>query len=160
LGYQVVAFDSARPLVEEMQALAADQPAVEALLGGYQSLPVLHRLNGEEVDLAARLEFDATYVGWASLSHLRSDAECVSLFTRLAALTAGPILLSYLPGPDTVGARAGFSVQIGFYRQLSGEHVRRLTAEAGLDVLSLQPDENWPRAVLRRPRETTPESEG
>ena len=108
LGYQVVAFDSARPLVEEMQALAADQPAVEALLGGYQSLPVLHRLNGEEVDLAARLEFDATYVGWASLStFVRMPNVCPSSHASPRSRPGRfcfpicPVLTPLVLGPDS-----------------------------------------------------------
>jgi SAM-dependent methyltransferase len=151
LGYEVAAFDPARALVEHMRAPGTD-PGVEPLVGGYLDLPLLRSLDGATIDLSARPRFDGAYMGWSSFSHLRSDAECVSALTRLADLTRGPVLLSYLAGAGAdAEPRPGFSVQIGFFRLLSGGHVRRLAAGAGLDVVSLLPDENWPRAVLVRP---------
>jgi hypothetical protein len=151
LGYDVVAFDPARSLVETMGELTAGDPSVVPLVGGYCDLPVLRRLDGDEVDLSREPRFAAAYAGWASFSHLRSDSECVLALTRLSALVDGPILLSYLPGPDAPEPQTGFSVHIGFFRQFSDNHVRRLASDAGLEVVTLKTDENWPRAVLRRP---------
>jgi len=150
-GYQVVAFDPARSLVETMSAIAAGNQNVVPLVGGYCDLPVLRRLDGDAVDLAREHRFAAAYAGWASFSHLRTDSECVLALTRLSTLVDGPLLLSYLPGPDTPEPQTGFSVHIGFFRQFSDNHVRRLASDAGLEVVTLKTDENWPRVVLRRP---------
>jgi len=154
-GYQLVAFDPAASLVRSMQTMTPPDLDVLPLVGGYLDLPVLRRLDGTEVDLSKGPRFQGAYAGWASFSHLRTAIECVEALTKMSALTDGPILLSYLPGPDQVEPQTGFSVQIGFFRQLSEKHVRDYAARAGLDVVSAKVDENWPRAVLRRRDETT-----
>jgi len=157
-GYQLVAFDPAASLVASMRVLTEPGVEIEPLVGGYLDLPLLRRLDGTEVDLTEGPRFQAAYAGWASFSHLRKDADCVDALMKLAALSDGPILLSYLPGPDQAEPQTGFSVQIGFFRQYSEGHIRDFAAQAGLEVVSARVDENWPRAVLRRRKDASERS--
>jgi hypothetical protein len=156
MGYRVVAFDPARPLVEAMAAAHVDGPAVEALAGRYEDLPHLATVGSppRPVDLGARPAFDAAVAGWGSLSHLRSDERRTATLRRLGELTAGPILVSYIPQPtwvpDEPGAGGTFSPQIGYFRNLSADDVKRGAEAAGLEVIVLEHNDTHSYAVLRR----------
>ena len=177
-GYSVVAFDPAEPLVRAMAAAATDE-RLRAYRGSYASLPMLTRVaspeglrdtdSNEQIDLRAEPSFDAAIAGWTSFSHLRNDRERVETLQKLAAVTSGPILLSYLPDPassDTPpsgGAlsrwirtrmrRRGpsvFSIQIGYYRLLRHPDVEEIVRRAGLSVVGAERDGNWPYVVVKR----------
>jgi hypothetical protein len=52
---------------------------------------------------------------------------------------------------DAAGGRdsdAVFSVQVGYYRVLADNDVEALAAQAGLKVLSMVSEGDWPHAVL------------
>ncbi|HYN10688.1 MAG TPA: hypothetical protein VES67_25110 [Vicinamibacterales bacterium] len=155
-GYRVVAFEPAAPLATALHHSLDGRQTIEVLVGRYQDLPVLRSPNGSAapVDLRPRAPFDAAILGWASFSHIRSDAGRVEALRQMGALTAGPIFLSYysyMEDRASLSAPSGsFAMQVGFFRQLTEAEVRALVAEAGLDVVLLKHDDGWPCAVVRR----------
>lgn len=171
LGYLVAAFDPSRRLVSSMrEQLGALHGAIEIFEGGFEDLPRLGPAGraGVPTDLRARARFDAAVLGWASFSHLRHDRGRVEALRGMASLTHGPILVSYFgrteaeagseTGPaGSVQSRSGkhgpganFSVQVGFYRALAEPEVRRVVAEAGLEVVAIDATTNWPHAIVRK----------
>jgi hypothetical protein len=157
-GYEVLAYEPSPPLVA---ALAGAGAGIDARRGGY----------GDMRALAEREErFGAAILGWASFSHLRSEAARVDALELFARITDGPIVVSFLGTAVAVSRRlallrrlvprrAGrspgdvFSATIGYYHPIGEDEARRLAAEAGLRVLELTFDErdtNWPYAVLAR----------
>jgi hypothetical protein len=169
LGYTVVAFDpSARLLASARGRTVAgvSGASVTMLAGGYQDLPTLNALSGEgRVELLRLAPFAGAVLGWASFSHLHSDRARVDALKRMGDLTRGPILLSYFgrstrtnnsgkEGPAAAArgknSDAVFSVQVGYYRVLAENEVEALAAEAGLKVLSIVSEGDFPHAVLTK----------
>jgi SAM-dependent methyltransferase len=149
-GYTVVGFDPIPSLVHALRA--AHHPGVEAWLGRYESLPALESPDGgAAIDLSRQPAFDGAILGWGSFSHLLTDQDRIGALRRMAALTNGPIILSYLPAPERADTPRGptFSARVGYYRELMGREVRAFAAAADLDVLLLNDHDNWPHAVLR-----------
>lgn len=149
-GYKVVAFEPSRPLAILM-ARAGSKLGVETLIGRYEDLPILDSIakSPVAVDLRTRRPFDAAIMGWISLSHLRTDECCIKSLSQVGALTTGPILMSCYPGHD--GRSVGFSASIGYYRGFSGMQMRALAERAGLEVVHVDDEDNWPHAVVRAP---------
>jgi hypothetical protein len=149
-GYQVVAFEPARPLVASLAQGCGDLQ-IEVFVGRYQELPMVQPLDGSvrDIDLRSRDQFAATILGLGSFSHLRSDDECIKALRAVGLLTCGPILLSYYPVLWSNSTSAPqFSAHIGYYRTFSGGQVRELAKCAGLKVIELDETDNWPYAVL------------
>jgi hypothetical protein len=160
-GYRLVAFEPVERLARALErSLNGKADSIEVLLGRYQDLPVLRSVNGsrDQVDLRRRQPFDAAMFGWASFSHIRSDAERVDSLRQMSALTAGPIFLSYFSYMDERTAsssrRESFAMQVGFFRQFNEAELRDLIGEAGLDVAEINHD-GWPCAVVRRRQNST-----
>ena len=151
LGYQVTAFEPVAALAESLQAARGDA-AVEVLVGRYDELPDLLPAGGaSRVNLSARAPFPAAILGWYSFSHGRSDARRVDALRRVAALTDGPIVVSYFPRPPhATGSADQFSVQIGHYREIPESEMRRFAGEAGLEILQLDPTGVEPAVFKRR----------
>jgi hypothetical protein len=166
-GYSVLAFDPAVTLVDGMRTVAGPGGQLTALCGSYAELPRLTQPGGGIVDLASQPPFDAAIVGWASFSHLRTDAERTHTLRAFAQLTRGPILVSYFGDPapvDTSPATGGlrgwlarrsarrgrsvFSVQVGYYRLLRHEEMEGLVRSAGLKMLGADRGGNWPYVVV------------
>jgi 2-polyprenyl-3-methyl-5-hydroxy-6-metoxy-1,4-benzoquinol methylase len=160
LGFEVVAFDPAEPLISALARQAP--PNVAALQGAYEDMDMLFA-EGER--------FDAAIVGWGSFSHLRDDESRIGTLRSFARLTDGPILVSFLalkaggipPGLARIRRflprrpnrddQDIFAVSIGFYHPVDEEEVRRLAEAAGLELTHLSfdsRDTNWPHVVLRR----------
>ena len=157
-GYHVVAFEPAAPLARALAGAVRNDPRdIDVLVGRYEDLPLLRRLDGSGavVDLRQRSRFDAAVMGWASFSNIRSDAGRVHALRQMAALTDGPILFSYFSYLEERTAsrsrRESFAMQVGFFRQLTEAETRDLIAEAGLEIMHHQHD-GWPCAVVRRRR--------
>jgi SAM-dependent methyltransferase len=171
MGYQVTAFDPALALVETMEARArADGlSAVRALYGGYEDLPTLPASGTIAAsDLRDAAPFDAAIVGWASFSHLTNDSRRIDALRKMAALTRGPILISYFSrqadGGVSSGARSGlrgmlnrrsarwghamFTPTAGYARLLSTEDIEQFAGHAGLSVARVDPEANFPNAIL------------
>jgi SAM-dependent methyltransferase len=166
-GYAVTAFEPsivlARSMDEKARSLGAD---VESLVGRYEQLPQLEPVSGgQAVDLAARAPFDASILGWASYSHLRSRAARVQALRAFARLTRGPVLFSfYLRRPPHPGARPGrlarladsiglsgdgdrFTPFIGFYHLSAAEELQSELEDAGLRTTIVSWDDSdgrWP----------------
>ena len=169
-GYTVVAFDPAIILVRGMIEQHSSESKLRAYYGSYGTLPTLRRItDGAVINLTDGPPFDAAIVGWSSFSHLRSDDERVETLRRFASVTAGPILVSYLPDPArsetaapsgrlrrwmwTRARRRGpsvFSVQIGYYRLLRHQDVLDLAERAGVSVLGSEEGGSWPYVVVGR----------
>jgi hypothetical protein len=155
-GYRVVAFDPIRQLATSLADMCGGLP-VESLLGRYEDLPVLNTLSQPPapIDLRSRPLFSAAILGWGSISHLRSDQCCIETLRQFRQLTHGPILVSWLLGrPKTF-----FDVTIGYRRCFTGEEIRKMAEDAGLEVVATgiytvtgaihsDNDEDW-YAVLR-----------
>jgi hypothetical protein len=156
-GYRVVGFEPAEPLVRAFHdSPASHGRSIEMFAGRYQDLPMLRSANGSTalVDLRTRTPFDAAMFGWASFSHIRTDDERVNALRQLAALTAGPILLSYFSymaeRAATRSKQESFAMQVGYFRQLNEADVRGLVGEAGLEIVELKHDDGWPWGIVRR----------
>ena len=156
-GYRVVGFEPAEPLVRAFHdSPATHGRAIEMFTGRYQDLPMLTSANGSTaaVDLRTRPPFAAAMFGWASFSHIRTDAERINALRHLAALTEGPILLSYFSymaeRAATRSQQESFAMQVGYFRQLNEADVRGLVSEAGLQVVELKHDDGWPWGIVRR----------
>jgi hypothetical protein len=166
-GYQVVAFE---PSVSLADSLLRNTPPehraqLEARVGRYEDLPLLGATNGlPPLDLRQQPPFDAAILGWCSFSHVTTDAARVDALRRCAALTRGPILISYFyTDPYTLDPNAGgwlagrtarwgasmFSPNVGYCRLLSDDDVKRMAEQAGLEVVFLEREKAWPHAILR-----------
>lgn len=150
-GYQVTAFEPVDALVGQMQRLSRAH-ALEALSGGYGDLPILLNEQSRPVDLRQRPAFTAAILGWASFSHLRTDAAREAALAGVGAVTNGPILVSYFASSrgrrDRIG-REWFAVGVGYARETTPEEITTLARRTGLEVVRIDHDGQWPHAVLR-----------
>jgi hypothetical protein len=155
-GYHVVAFEPNRRLVASLvQTIGADTK-IEVLCGRYEDLPVLSTPEDASIDLRVKTRFDAAIFGWASFSHLSSDAARVEALRQVAALTNGPMLVSCFPRADVSRAESAwaFSIHIGRYREIGPDSIRQMTAAAGLTVVPVDDRDTFSAGyfVLRQPR--------
>jgi hypothetical protein len=76
-GYEVVAFEPSRALVESMSSMVSEGMDVKVFCAGYDDLP--HLSPAKPGHSMANLEdmstFDAAIVGWGSFSHLTSRSK-------------------------------------------------------------------------------------
>jgi hypothetical protein len=170
-GYEVMAFEPARYLAAGMAAHVPHGTVVRAYEAGYEDMPHLRPVveGAAPLDLSECEPFDAAILGWASLSHVRTEEQRLRTLVEFGRVTAGPILASFFPGADhppkpgrlrrlirgplNQDTANTFSPYIGFYHGISPSELTRLAEAAGLDVLHLDPEDNetnWPHAVLRR----------
>jgi SAM-dependent methyltransferase len=186
MGYDVVAFEPAPELVATMRARSkVEYPTLEAYRAGYEDLPVMPAEDGEApVDLQQQATFDAAILGWCSLSHLVDDSARSQAIAKMAALTRGPVLVSYFPdraGPSVVAGRGGllnglqrralrrgkaiFTTGVGYARLLNEAEFRNIAERAGVEIVHIEGDTDWPHAIVRRsvplpPRRSTPRPSG
>ena len=168
-GYEVVAFDPAAGLIDSLVARSAAISSVTALAGRYEDLPWLRAPeNGARVNLQDVRPFDAAILGWASYSHLRTTESRRTALERMAAVTSGPILLSFYlcaPPPAPTGMRAWlarahlwsptdrFTPAVGFYHLSTRDELLGEVAAAGLEPIEFSADDldgRWPYCVARR----------
>jgi SAM-dependent methyltransferase len=172
-GYQVVAFEPARGLVEAMIAAWPREAPGRVYRARYADLPRLFPARlGDPVDNLETLgPFDAAIVGRNSFSHLRSEAERVAVLRDFAQITHGPILVSFhMTYADARGAEttlrrlqrivlersdraAGdrFSANTGYHHEFSLKELTRLIGKARLKLVYLETNQwgiSWPHAVL------------
>jgi hypothetical protein len=170
MGYSVAAFEPIPQLVTDLRAAARQaSAAVEAYRGSYQDLPIVEGEGGVRIDLSAQPPFDAAIIGWGSFGQLVADSERTDTLRRFAAITRGPIVVSFYatfqhhdpPGGGRVrqwlrrrAARRGtarFLIRSGFNRLLTAEEMEQAAKEAGLSVLELHCRfDAQPYAVLTR----------
>jgi hypothetical protein len=129
----------------------SDGLPIESLVGRYENLPVVNSLSHPSVaiDLRSRIPFSAAILSPWSISHLRSDQDCIATLRHFGELTHGPILVSY---PAFSGEpRRRFAMNTGLFRTLTSAEIRALAECAGLDILHLDEDSHphW-HAVFRR----------
>ena len=169
LGYAVVAFEPVARLAEAMAKRAATAGApVTSYRGGYRQLPRLEPVGGSG-NQTLTPGFDGAVIGWGSISHLFTDRDRVRALESMAALTSGPILVSFIAtrpeGPLQASRlrkwllnRHGrhvadrFSISMGFHHPVNEEEVRQLAATANLEVVALEFSSSAlaPHAVLNR----------
>jgi hypothetical protein len=168
-GYEVVAFDPAAGLVDSLVARSAAMSNVTAFTGRYENLPWLRSPeNGARVNLQDVRPFDAAILGWASYSHLRTAESRRTALERMAAVTSGPILLSFYlcaPPPAPSGVRAWlarahlwsptdrFTPAVGFYHLSTRDELLGEVGAAGLEPIEFSADDldgRWPYCVARR----------
>jgi hypothetical protein len=171
MGYSVAAFEPAPGLVATMRArAAADYPTLEVFRAGYENLPIIPAGAGEPaVDLRQQPPFDAAILGWSSISHLLHDTARRDALANMAALTRGPVLVSYFPeraapGPALAGGgiltrlrrralrrgKSMFTMGVGYVRLLSDAEFRDIAERAGLEIVQLNGQSDWPHAIVRR----------
>ncbi len=178
LGYDVCAFEPSEVLVRafaDHRGTLSDGPTMYR--AGYQDLPRLEEPGGEDsgskqpTDLTELGPFDAGILGWGSLSHLASDAECREAVGWFSRVVRGPILASWqgpharlgrrqrwfrrlLPGRRQRDEAAVFDWNLGFYRTIELEELTELIAGLGLVPLGggAEPPgaarEDYPHAVF------------
>jgi hypothetical protein len=173
MGYTVLAFDPASELAASMKekARVMHPGKLDAYCAAYEDLPLMPAPSSEggPVDLRTLPTFDAAILGWCSFSHLIEDSARVAALAGFAALTSGPILVSYFSdqaqvmraptGGGLINAlrrrafRRGasmFTTAIGYARLLTEAEVRDIVERAGLEVVHLDRDGEFPYAILRR----------
>jgi len=176
LGYRVTAFEPSRVLARSMAEKARSLgAAVESCVGRYEQLPELERVDdGAALDLRAGPRFDASLLGWASYSHVRTRRERVATLRAFADVTDGPVIFSFylLRAPrggaargrlarvaDAIGVKADnsrFTPFIGFYHLSSAEELRSEIAEAGMSIGESSWDDSdgrWPWVAAVRGQE-------
>ena len=172
MGYRVTAFDPADDLAASMQRRAhRDFPdQVEVTAGGYEDLPMLPRIGGAgRLDLSIRPRFAAAILGWSSFSHLRNDPDRTKALSAVAALTDGPILLSFYAEKGQAAPHSGstllswlrrrsrrrgqalFAPAVGFVRVFADGEVQALAHSAGLVTRHFDRESGWPHAVVMHP---------
>lgn len=170
-GYEVVAFEPSPALARSMASQLVRYPGMHAWVGRYEELPVLRSIESDAgVDVSTLGPFDVVVLGWPTYSHIRSRAGRVAALRRLAALTDGPIALSfYFDGQRDARAtgrlgrlarqlgiaRAGdaFSPHVGFHHWSTEEEIRGEVRDAGLEVVDFSFDDrdgHWPWMAARR----------
>jgi len=170
-GYDVAAFDPSPGLARSMIDHAPPGGRVEPLIGRYEDLPRLCRAaDSVPVDLAAGPPYQAAVFGWTSYSHIRTRATRVTALRAMAALTAGPVAVSFFLARPRLEHRPGrarriasalgfqsngdaFTPFIGFYHYSSASDIQSEVAEAGLEIVHASYDDldgRWPYLVLRR----------
>lgn len=167
-GYEVIAFDPVRTLIEAMPPPGSGPGHITACVGSYEALPVAESREGAPLSLDELRPFGAAICGWASVAHVRTDAGRLAALRAMAALVDGPMLVSvYAPTwqpSSTRGIRGGmsrwlygdgamFMPGIGQVQTFDEVALRDLIARAGLEILFLDTSsaiDNWPHAVVRR----------
>jgi hypothetical protein len=173
MGYDVTAFEPSRGLAQSMQDRAIRSgAAVTALIGRYEDLPMLQRIDdGAPYDLAGLPPFDAAILGWSSFSHVRSGAGRSATLRAFAELTDGPVIASFFLRPSAKGARHpikrwlstlgrraegdSFTAHIGYYHLSSPEELAAEVAAAGLQIVEPSFDESdgrWPWIAVAHPQ--------
>jgi hypothetical protein len=174
-GYAVTAFEPSIVLAQSMEEKARSLNAdVEALIGRYEQLPLLSSIGGGQVDLARQPRFDASILGWASYSHVRTREARVAALRAFARLTRGPVMFSfYLRRPQRLGTRPGrlarladaiglssdgdrFTPFIGFYHLSAAEELESEIEDAGLCTAMASWDDSdgrWPWIACRESSE-------
>lgn len=171
-GYEVMAFEPAAALARSMAArVAANGLRVTPLVGRYEELPVLHEVaTGRAIDLSHEARFGAALLGWASFSHIREQRMRVATLRAMAALTDGPVIVSFYKDPrprqasgrwDRFFKRFGrrsegdaFTIYVGFYHLTSPDEMARDVAAAGLEFVDTSYDDSdghWPWVAVARP---------
>ncbi len=169
-GYQIVAFEPSKALVESMVTrIAAEGAPVEVFQASYEDLPQLTALHAEteKTNLEDLKPFDAAIVGWGSFSHLRTQENRIHALQAFANVTQGPIVVSFLsfgggahasrlrrllPGRFNQDSGNAFSAYIGFYHEMNEAEITAIAAQAQLKIIHLNTDSrdtNWPHAVLK-----------
>jgi hypothetical protein len=167
-GYELVAFDPAPGLAASMCKAAADfaPGSFSAHCASYADLPLMpSTAQFSARDLRTQPLFDGVIVGWTSFSNLITDDERVDALRLIGTLTHGPILVSYFgrnggaPAPPagrlaalrrraSKRGAAMFTSAIGFVRLLSEEEVRDFARRAGLRVLHVDHEGEFPFVIL------------
>ena len=168
-GYEVISFDPVQELVEAMPSTGSGPGCANGFVGSYETLPILRSAGGRTVSLQEHSPFAAGVCGWASVAHVRTDHGRVAALRAMAALVAGPILLSVYAPTWVPSARGGvrggisrwlygdgaiFLPGIGWVQTFDDPALRNLIARAGLEILALDTSpaiDNWPHAIVRTP---------
>ena len=169
-GYDVVAFDPVRALVNGLLKTNTGRGHVTAYVGSYETLPNVQSPEGQTASLGDLPAFDAGICGWASVAHVRTDAGRIAAMRAMAALVDGPILVSVYAPTWRPSARRGikgglsrwlygdgamFLPGIGRVQTFDEAALRDLLGRAGLEILHLDVSpavDNWPHAVVKRPQ--------
>jgi hypothetical protein len=169
-GYEVVAFEPSQKLAETMAASCTGGMRVAVYRARYEDLPALLPVGrqGTEAYLDCMEKFDAALLGWGSFSHLKTEQRRIEVLQAFARVTGGPVVVGFLffgtdgqtePGRlSRIGKRGpgdNFSIDIGFYHEISRSEFVALSNKAGLEIVYLNTDSrdtNWPHAVVQAPR--------
>jgi len=133
-GYEVVAFEPSAPLIAGLAAHVPEGLQITAFRASYEDLPRLEPAlpGGLAAGLAELPRFDAAILGWGSFSHLLSEARQIAALQAIAAVTDGPMLVSFRVDPRRTarsgrgwcacsgGCRAGTSWPVATSRCRSG----------------------------------------
>ncbi|MEJ7811677.1 MAG: hypothetical protein WKG32_14795 [Gemmatimonadaceae bacterium] len=162
LGYEVLAFEPAEPLVRAGVPAVSARPGASLVCASYDDLV---RAAGEGTGPLAGLRsgprIDAVLLGWGSFSHVMADAERLAILRATRVLApAAPLLLSFdeptvldAPGSAASRLRAGlrqlfvrvgaptrvregerFAPWAGFFRESTAAETTALAREAGYHV--------------------------
>jgi hypothetical protein len=171
-GYEVVAFEPSPQLAGTMALHAAVAGPVTACIGRYEDLPTLQVAaeGAGSIDLRQLPVFGAAMFGWSSYSHIRYRKARVVALREMAAVTDGPVVVSFYLGrapartPQSrlqeIVRRLGlggsfdrFTTHVGFYHLSTAEELHAEARDAGLEVVHECYDDldgRWPYVVLRR----------
>jgi hypothetical protein len=164
-GFDVVAFDPSHGLARSLADRAKAVASVTPLVGRYEDLPRLRHVDTDGVaDVRSFGPFVVTVFGWTSFSHIRRRAERVTALRAAAAVTQGPVVISFFlrtvgpRGPERLVQRVGrtlglayngdqFTPYIGLFHKSSLEELQAELTDAGLRIADASYDDSdgrWP----------------
>jgi hypothetical protein len=165
-GYEVTAFEPSAPLAAAMSCRCAERLNIKVYRARYEDMPHLFpaRPDAPSMTLEAGSSFDAAVLGWASYSHLRTEAQRIRALCSFRRYVQGPILLSFSKSLDTPSHRSVvkkwvkpdsndfFSVYSGFTHAVRVAELEAAARQSGLKIVHLNEgrtaDALSPHAVL------------
>jgi hypothetical protein len=171
-GYEIVAFDPAAGPVQSMAERVTPDGKIAVYRAAYEDLPrLLPAGPGHlEASLDAVGPFDVSLLGLGSISHIRTRTGRLQALRSIAAVTRGPLIVSFLARPPSgsdseprlrwltrrARSRRGrdaadrFALDAGFFHLFDQAEIRELAEQAGLDVVHYDSDVRkvYPHAVL------------
>lgn len=174
-GYDVVAFEPSGALTNMMMEHLPADLHVQVYRAAYGDLPHLHgaRPGDAPATLSTLAPFDAALIGWGSFAHLPNTAARAHTLKAFAAVTNGPIVVSFLqfrtapPASTSVNRLRQrlrrwrnrtpgdqFAMYVGFYHEIDEEELIALARQANVRIAHLSTDSrdtNWPHAVFLPP---------
>jgi hypothetical protein len=173
-GYEVIAFEPCEQLATAAACRIAKQLNVRIYRTRYEDLPCLFPTRSDQpaTTLEAEPHFEAAILGWASYSHLRTEAQRIRTLSLFARYVHGPILVSFFPSlreeafkkevqtgrvQNMLRKRSRqsddrFSVYVGFTHKVSAAELEVTANRSGLKILHFNAgsavDTRLPHAVL------------
>jgi hypothetical protein len=156
-GYEVIAFEPCAQLATAMACRLAERSNIKIYRACYEDLPWLFPTLSDQpaTTLEVEARFEAAVLGWASYSHLRTEAQRIRTLSLFARYVHGPILVSFFPPRGEALEKEertgrlekllkrfrrqsdGFSVYFGFTHNVSAAELEGTANRSGLKIIHI-----------------------